>query len=102
MATPVIAVLAQARREVEERFFEQDAFSPDRAVEFETRMPAQQRYLERLIAEGVVHETAPGRYWLDLSAYRDQRRQRFVWSMWMLALFAVIAFVVWILKTFAH
>jgi hypothetical protein len=100
MATAIMAVLAQARREVEELFFDKDAFSADRAVEFETRMPAQRRYLEQLIAEGVVHESEPGRYWLDLGVYRERRRERAVWTFWIVVLFAIILVVVWAVKTF--
>jgi hypothetical protein len=60
MATAVGAILARARREVDDLFFDNDAFSPERPVAFEPRMPAQQHYLDRLIAEGTVHESEPG------------------------------------------
>ena len=86
-------MIASARREVEELFFDNEAFSPDRAVEFEPRMPIQQRYLEQLIGEGIVHEAGPGRYWFDLPAYKERQRQRFVWTMRILAA-AVVVFLV--------
>jgi hypothetical protein len=92
MATAAAAMMAKARREVEKLFFDNEAFSPDRAVEFDPRMPIQQRYLERLIGEGVVHEVEPGRYWLDRPAYEELRRQQFAWGMRILAigLFVII------------
>ena len=90
MATAAAALAARARREVEELFFDNEAFSPDRAVEFAPRMPIQRRYLEQLIAENIVHEVSPGRYWFDLVAYKERQRQRFVWSMRVLAVAAVV------------
>ena len=98
MATAAGAILARARREVDDLFFDNDAFSPERPVAFEPRMPAQQHYLDRLIAEGTVHESEPGRYWLDLPVFREQRRRQFVWTMWVLGLSAVVVVVVWIVQ----
>jgi hypothetical protein len=102
MATAAGAMIARARREVDELFFANDAFSPDRAVEFDPRMPVQQRYLEQLIAEGVVHELEPGRYWFDLPVYKEMRRQRFVWSMRILALAAVVFVLIFAIRTIMH
>ena len=79
-------------------FFDNEAFRPDRAVGFEPRAPIQQRYLERLIAEGAVHEAAPGRYWLDLEAYKEIRRQQFVWSIRILALGALIFILLFVVQ----
>jgi len=94
MATAAAAIAARARREVENLFFDNDAFSPDRAVAFEPRMHIQQRYLDQLMAEGVVLEAAPGRYWLELNNYRQMRRDRFVWTMRILAIAVVVVIVV--------
>ena len=94
MATAVAAIMARARREVEELFWDNEAFSPDRAIEFEAGMPVQQRYLEQLIGEGVVHETAPGRYWFDLRAYREMQHQRFTWTMRILTMAAIVFVVI--------
>jgi hypothetical protein len=94
MATAVAAMAARARREVENLFLDNDAFSPERAVEFETRMPIQQRYLDQLIAEGIVHEVEPGRYWFDLPAYKQMQRQRLVWTMRILGLAVFVVVVI--------
>jgi hypothetical protein len=47
-----------------------------------------------MIAAGVVHETTPGHYWLDLAAYRQRRHDRFVWTMRILAIAVVVVIVV--------
>jgi hypothetical protein len=92
MATAAAAFAARARRELEDFFLDNDAFSPDRAIGFEPRLGIQQRYLEQLIAEGVVHEAEPGRYWFDLPAFQEMQRQRAAWTMRVLVA-AVIVFV---------
>jgi hypothetical protein len=94
IATAAAAIAARARHEVENLFFDNDAFSPDRAVPFEPRMRIQRRYLEQMIGEGVVHEASPGHYWLDLAAYRQMRHDRFVWTMRILAIAVVVVIVV--------
>jgi hypothetical protein len=93
---------ARARREVENLFLDNDAFSPDRAVEFDPAAPIPRRYLEQLIAQGVVHEVEPGRYWFDLSAYKEMRRQRLVWALRVLAGAAVVVVVILIVQLVLH
>lgn len=102
MATAAAAMAARARREVEELFFDKDAFSPERAIEFEPRMPIQARYLEQLIAEGCVHEAEPGQYWLDLAAYKERQRQRLIWTMRILAVGASVAVVMLAVQAVQH
>jgi hypothetical protein len=102
MATAVAAMAAKARREVEKLFFDNDAFSPDRSVEFDPSMPIQRRYLEQLIGEGVVHQLESGRYGFDLPAYKELKRQRFVWSMRILGFAAVVFVVVLIIRMAVH
>lgn len=94
MATAAGAMIAKARREVESLFFDNDAFSPDRAVTFEPRSPLQHRFLEQMIAEGTVHEAAPGHYWLELSVFKERRQKQFVCTLWIVALGAVVALIV--------
>jgi heme/copper-type cytochrome/quinol oxidase subunit 2 len=53
-----------------------------------------------LIAEGVVHEAQPGHYWLDLPAFNEQRRQRWVWSMQVMAVGVVVFVVVFLVRYF--
>jgi hypothetical protein len=102
MATAAAAMVARARREVENLFFDNDAFSPDRAVEFDLSMPIQRRYLEQLIGEGVVHQLESGRYWFDLPAYKELKRQRLVWSMRVLGFAAIVFVVILIIRMAMH
>lgn len=102
MATAAAAVAARARREVQQLFFDHDAFSPDRAVEFDPQGHIQQRYLEQLIAEGVVHEVEPGRYWFDLPVHKETQRQRVAWTMKILAVAAVVSVVILAIRAALH
>ena len=100
MATAAAAMAARARREVEKLFFDNDAFSPERSLEFDPRAPIQQRYLDQLIAESVVHEVEPGRYWFDLPAYKEMQRQRLIWTLRVLAAAAVVVVVILAVQAF--
>lgn len=102
MATAAAAMAARARREVEQFFLDKEAFSPEHAVEFEPRMPIQRRYLEQLIAEDILHEVSPGRYWFDRDADREMRRQRFVWTMRVLAVAAAVFVVLFAINVVWH
>ena len=100
MATAVAALMAKARREIENKFFDNNAFSADRAVEIEARVPVQQRFLDQLIAENIVHQVGPNSYWLDLKAYEKMRRARMIAAFWIIGLFLVVLAVVTIVKQF--
>ena len=103
MATAAAAIAGRLRREVEQLFFDNDAFSPDRAIQFEPRAPIQQRYLEQLMAQGIVHQVEPGRrYWFDLPVYKEMRQRQFVWSMRVLGIAAVIFVVIFAVRTVMH
>jgi hypothetical protein len=94
MATAAAAVAARAHREVRDYFTQKDALDPSRAVEFKPQARIQERYLEQLLAQGVVHEVRPGHYWLDLPAYEEMRRQRLAWGLRILVLTAVVIAIV--------
>ena len=100
MATAAAAVMAAARRQVEKQFFEKDAFSAERAVAIDTPKAIQQRFLDRLMAEDIVHETEPGRYWMDLNAYEAMRRSRMIAVFWIMLAFllviGIVAIVGWL------
>jgi hypothetical protein len=100
MATAAAAIMARARREIESKFFDNNAFSADRAVEIEARLFTQQRFLEQLMAENIVHQVGPNRYWLDLKAYEKMRRARMIAAFWIIGLFLVVLAVVSIVKQF--
>jgi hypothetical protein len=98
MATAVAAIMAKARREVEDVFHDKKAFSPDHAMAFEPRDHVQSRFLDQLIAEGVVREAGPGRYWMDLDAFERMRRKRLISVLWIMGLFLVVLIGVGIAK----
>jgi hypothetical protein len=98
MATAVAALMAKARREVEDLFYDNEAFSPDRAVGFEPRDHVQRRFLDQLIGEGIVREAGPDRYWMDLDAYEQMRRKRLISVLWIIGLFLVVLIGVTIAK----
>ena len=100
MATAVAALMAKARREIEDKFFDNNAFGADRAVEIEPRVPVQQRFLDQLMAENIVHQVGPNRYWLDLKAYEKMRRARMIAAFWIIGLFLVVLAGVTIVKQF--
>ena len=100
MATAAAAIAGRLRREVEDHFFDNEAFSPDRAVDFEPRASVQERYLDQLMAEGVLFQVSDGRYWFDLKRYRQLRHQQFIWSMRVLALGAVVFAMVFVVQYF--
>jgi len=67
------------------------ALAPEQAIAFNPA-PNDVAELMRLRKAGVVRETLPGHYWLDLVAnhYREQQRAR-VRAMWAVALAVMIA-----------
>jgi hypothetical protein len=52
-----------------------NAVSPETAVHFTPDRPLQQRMLARLVRRGVIVETAPDRYYLDVPEYDRWRRR---------------------------
>ena len=102
MATAAAAIVARARREVRDAFRENDAFSPERAIDFQPRTSVQSRYLEQLIAEGVVHEEGPGRYWFDLPAHEAMQKQQFSWTIRIFLLGAIVFLLVLAIRALGY
>ena len=67
------AAVAVALRRVTSHLMSNNAVSPDLAVHFVPDRPIQRRMLARLVRRGVVVETAPDRYYLDVPAYDEWR-----------------------------
>jgi len=76
MATAAAALKARARREIQHAFFTADAVRPERAIGFTPENGFEQRQFDDYRANRVVHEVAPGRYWLDIPAYDRVIRER--------------------------
>ena len=71
MATAAVAI---AMRKVTSHLMSNNAVGPETAVAYVPDRPIQRRMLARLIRRGVVVETAPDRYYLDVPAYDRWRR----------------------------
>ena len=71
MATAAVAV---AMRKVTSHLMANNAVSPENAVPFVPDRHLQRRMLARLVRRGVIVETAPDRYYLDVPAYDRWRR----------------------------
>jgi len=73
MATAAAAVGA-AMRKVTSHLMSNNAVSADSAVYFVPDHGLQRRMLARLVRRGVIVETEPDRYYLDVPAYDRWRR----------------------------
>ena len=73
MATAAAAVGAAMRR-VTSDLMSNNAVSPDSAVYFVPDRGLQRRVLARLVRRGVIIETKPDTYYLDVPAYDAWRR----------------------------
>ena len=71
MATAAVAV---AMRKVTSHLMSNNAVSPAGAVAFIPDRYLQRRMLARLVRRGVIVETAPDRYYIDIPAYDRWRR----------------------------
>lgn len=71
MATAGVAV---AMRKVTSHLMSNNAVSPESAVAYIPDRHLQRRMLARLVRRGVIVETAPDRYYIDIPAYDRWRR----------------------------
>lgn len=68
------AALAVALRRVVSHLMVNNAVSPQSSVHYTPDRPLQRRMLARLIRRGVVVETGPDRYFIDIPEYDRWRR----------------------------
>ncbi|HYX47656.1 MAG TPA: hypothetical protein VE820_12650 [Sphingomicrobium sp.] len=68
------AAVAVALRRVVSHLMANNAVSPESSVHFIPDRPLQRRMLARLIRRGVIVETGPDRYFIDIPAYDHWRR----------------------------
>ena len=73
MATAAAAVGAAIRR-VTSHLMSNNAVSPESAVYFAPDRRLQRRVLARLIRRGVIVQTRPDTYYVDIPAYDEWRR----------------------------
>lgn len=79
MATAAAAVVARARINVLSHFMRSNAVSAAQAVKWVPERRLEQRILRRLVERGVLVETAPETYYLDVPVYdrwKSSRRRR--------------------------
>jgi hypothetical protein len=74
MATAAGAIVARARREVISHFMQSNSVSPATAAAWIPDRLIQRRALARFVDRGVIVETAPDKYYLDLPEYDRWRR----------------------------
>lgn len=73
MATAAAAVAA-ARRRITSHLMSANAVSPESAITLVPERHLRRRVLARLVSRGVVVETRPDTYYLDVPAYDEWRR----------------------------
>jgi hypothetical protein len=93
MATAA-AVVGAAIRRVTSHLMSNNAVSPDSAVYYVPDRHIRRRVLARLVRRGVIVETEPDTYYLDVPAFdewRRTRRKRVAFAMGGVAAIAAIA-----------
>lgn len=66
--------LAQFR--VQRHFVDHGAVAPGDAIEYVPSGPVERRAFDRLLASGVIRQTAPAQYWFDLDRMGRSRERR--------------------------
>ena len=66
------------------------AVSPETAQPLDDISDRDRRRLERLMAEGLVREASPGRYYFDRATERARLRQRMPWLIGAIVLLAAL------------
>ena len=68
--------VSRRHRRVANHFCAYHALSPVEAVAYKPETPEDRKQLEAMFGLGIVHQTVPGHYWIDLAALKaDQEAQ---------------------------
>jgi hypothetical protein len=80
VAPIIAAVVARARRRIVAHFYVHHAISAEEAVPYVPAKGVVHRQFDEMLAKGILHEAAPGRFWIDQAAYKAdlERRRRMV------------------------
>ncbi len=73
------AAMTRARRRLIAHFKDKGATGADAAVAYAPERGIERRLLEQLVRKGVLHQTKPGIYWMDITAlglWTKARRRR--------------------------
>jgi hypothetical protein len=91
---PIHPAMLRTRSRIVRAMIRAHALAPEQAIAFSPG-PADVAELMKLRKAGVVRETLPGHYWLDLVAnhYREQQRSKtaVIWAVALAVMIAVIA-----------
>ena len=68
LLAPVAPLIAGTRRRFVRRFEQVSAFDPDRTISLPA-VPLAGLWRARLTSAGVLHESAPGKFWIDQVAW---------------------------------
>ncbi len=86
----VFVVIILARRPAH-MLRKRGAITPETAQSLDDLRPRDRARLDRLIAQGVVREAAPGQYYYDISAERARMKQRAPWLVAVAVALGVLA-----------
>ena len=75
LLAPVALIIAGTRRRFVRRFDQAEAFDPGRTIPL-PGVPLAGLWRARLTSAGVLHESPPGRFWIDPAAWREHRASR--------------------------
>ena len=67
------------------------ATSPEKAQRLDDLNPRDRKRLERLMAQGVIRERAPGEYYYDVEAERARMRTKIPWLIGLAVVLGLIA-----------
>ena len=93
LALFVIFMVIISRRPIE-MLRRRGATSPDTAQPLDDLSAADRRRLDRLIAQGLIREASPGRYYFDVAEQRARIAKRMPWLIALIVVLALVA--VWL------
>src|SRR5207253_6432429 len=90
----IAAVMVQARKRIAACFLAQHAISPEDAVAYVPTKGVAEKQFRQMLAAGILHEAAPGRFWFDRAAWKAaEEEQRRVLIPLLLILLLVLAVI---------
>jgi hypothetical protein len=95
LLAPVALMIAATRRRFVRRFARMKAFDPGHTIPL-PGVPLAGLWRARLTSAGVLHESPPGRFWIDLAAWREyhaSRRRRALTAVAVMLSFLALAWM---------
>ncbi|MGC6401014.1 hypothetical protein ACNI3Q_10580 [Sphingomonas sp. FW199] len=72
----IVNAAATARHRVRAHFMALHAITPDDAIEYRPPGPRELKEFQTLVRAGVIRQTAPGHYWLDMDRLGAELKRR--------------------------